>query len=201
VLSVDAIPIVHIPRAEIVQAILDAEEYDARIQIIEARADDIAEDCRIAMDRDYYDELSQQLPLVRKAVVAHQDGHHEAAQALAVSVCDTYFKKLYRGASYKDMQKRVAIDQSDDMSIPYLFNLHYALAAAALFLAPWYPDRDEKPPTKLSRHVTIHHAGTDHMTKLNATVSIMLVTTLTVGIDWGLKRAEATRSRKNQAEK
>lgn len=198
VLSGDGIPIVHIPRAEIVQAIVDAEDYDARIQIIEARADDIAVDCRIALDRDYHNELSKQLPLVRKAVVAYQDGHHEAAQALAVSICDTYFKKLYRGDTYRDMQKKVGIDQTDEMSIHYLFNLHYALAAAALFLTPWFPDKNEEPPTKLSRHVTIHHAGTDHMTKLNATVSIMLVTALTAGIDWGLKRAEGNRSRKER---
>ena len=39
VLEKDGIPIVHIPRAEIVQTIVDADDYDARIKVIEERAD------------------------------------------------------------------------------------------------------------------------------------------------------------------
>lgn len=95
VLENDGIPIVHIPRAEIVQAIVDADDYDARIEIIGKRADDIAVDCSTALTAQFDEGLEKQIPLVRRAIEAHQARHFEAAQALAVSVCDTYLKMMF----------------------------------------------------------------------------------------------------------
>jgi len=74
------IPIVHIPRAEIVQAIVDADDYDARIEVIEECADDIAVDCSVALAGEFDDGLEKQILLVRKAIEAYQAEHFEAAQ-------------------------------------------------------------------------------------------------------------------------
>lgn len=116
------------------------------------------------------------MPLALRAVEAYQAGHYEAAQALAVAICDTYLKRLFKNDRYKDMAKKVAIEESNDASAVYAFNVHYALAPAVRFLDPRWPGGEGAPPTKLSRHLSTHHASTDYMTKLYALIAIMLAT-------------------------
>nr|AAZ78233.1 unknown [Mycolicibacterium austroafricanum] len=151
VIEKDGIPIVHIPRAEIVQEICDAHDYDARVQILVDRASDIADDCRDALQRVYDEIVDKQLPLAQRAIEAYQAGYFESAQALAVSVCDTYLKKMYQGTRYADIQSDLTLDNSNEVAVAVAFNFHFALASAVPFLTPWNPARGEKPPTRLSR--------------------------------------------------
>jgi hypothetical protein len=193
VLEEDGIPIVHIPRAEIVQAIVDADNYGARIQIIENRADDIADDCTAALDKKHDDWLEKQIPLIRRAIEAYQAGYFEAAQALSVSVCDTYLKKMFHNENnkqrvgYPKMAERLAFDKSEDESVAWVYNVGYALVPAVQFLADWRPEDGDEPPTRLSRHASVHSASTDHMTKLNATIAIMLVTGMSVALTYPMR--------------
>lgn len=197
VLENDGIPIVHIPRAEIVQAIVDADDYDARIEVIEAHADDIADDCSAALAAEFDDGLEKQIPLVRRAIEAYRAGHFEAAQALAVSVCDTYLKMMFppeptprkelRRIGYAEMAEKLAIGRTEDESATWAFNVGYALAPAVQFLVDWRPENGEEPPSRLSRHVSIHFASTDHMTKLNATVAIMLATGMSIALNYPMR--------------
>ncbi|WP_457135589.1 hypothetical protein [Mycobacteroides abscessus] len=198
VLENDGIPIVHIPRAEIVQALVDADGYEARMDIIEARGDDIATDCMTVLDEKYDRGLELQIPLARRAIYAYQEGHFEAAQALAVSVCDTYLKQMFppeptgkngkeKRVGYKEMAARLAIDNSHDASAAWALNIGYALAPAVQFLVDWWPWDEAQPPTRLSRHVSIHNASTDHMTKVNATIAIMLVTSMSVALNYPVR--------------
>lgn len=64
-------------------------------------------------------------------------------------------------------------------SIAVAFNVLYALVSGVPFLTPWWPNGEAEPPIKFSRHVSIHFANVDQMTKLNATMAIMFVTSLT----------------------
>jgi hypothetical protein len=196
VLEKDGLPIVHIPRAEIVRAIVDAENYEARIAIIEARADDIAEDCYSVLDEDDVGR-EKQIPLVKRAIESFQAGHFEAAQALAVSVCDTYLKDIFppeltakqklRKIGYNEMAEKLSMKENRDESATWVLNVGYALASAVPFLVHWEPGKGEEPPTHLSRHVSIHFASTDHMTRLNATIAIMLATTMSVALTYPMR--------------
>lgn len=192
VLETDGIPLVHIPRAEIVQAIVDADDYAARVQIIEERAADIAEDCKLALNRDYDEVLEKQIPLVRRAVATYQAGYYEAAQSLAVAISDTYLKKLFKNDKYKDMAKKMAIEESNEVSMFHAFNFHFAFAPAVRFLDPWWDE--DPPPSKLSRHLSTHNANTDHMTNLYALIAIMLATSMSMAIDIAAKRMRRNKS-------
>lgn len=182
ILQTDGIPIVHVPRAEIVASLLKAQSFDDRIQLIEDRADDIAEDCRAALSGTFHREIEKQGPLALEAVETYQAGRYAPAQALAVAVCDTYLK-TYIGGRYKAMIEEVKLEKADDLPARFGFNFNYAFAPVVSFLTEWFPDSGTPAPTKLSRHVSVHNASTDHMTKLNATIAIMLAASLTVAID------------------
>ena len=132
--------------------------------------------------------FDQHVPLARRAVEAYQDGHHEAAQALAVSVCDTYFKRFLAGKSYKKMAAAISMDAANTGSIAVAFNVLYALVPGVPFLTEWRPEGTTETPTKFSRHVSIHFANVEQMTKPNATLAIMFMTSLTVAIDYAAKR-------------
>ena len=198
VLEEDGIPIVHIPREEIVRAIIAANDYEARMDIIRARGDDIAQDCAAALDPKYDEGLELQSPLARRAIEAFRAGHFEAAQALAVSVCDTYLKQMFppepigknnrgRRIGYPEMATRLTVEKSEDASATWAFNVGYALAPAVQFLADWWPEDEAEPPTRLSRHVSIHNASTNQMTRLNSIVAIMLVTSMSVALNYPMR--------------
>lgn len=183
VLETDGIPIIHVPRAEIVREILDAACFDDRLKIIEARQVDIAEDCALALADKTFESLTGQAPLAKRAVDAFQGGHYESAQALSIAVCDTYLKNyLFTKTGYKKMAQEVRLKEDDEAPAAFVFNFLYALAPIASFLTEWHPG--DEPLTKLSRHVSIHFASTDHFSQVHATISLMLVTSMTVAIDW-----------------
>jgi hypothetical protein len=46
------------------------------------------------------------------------------------------------------------------------------------FFTGWYPDRGQKPPDGLSRHVVAHQPTQQHFSPENALLSLMLVTSL-----------------------
>ncbi|WP_144066006.1 hypothetical protein [Gordonia lacunae] len=183
VLETDGIPIIHVPRAEIVREILYATSFDDRLKIIETRQSDIAEDCALALADKDFASLAGQAPLAKRAVEAFRDGHYESAQALSIAVCDTYLKSyLFTKTGYKKMAKEVKLKEDDEAPAAFAFNFLYALAPVASFLTEWHPG--DEPLTKLSRHVSIHFASTDHFSQVHATLSLMLVTSMTVAIDW-----------------
>lgn len=196
ILEEEGIPIVHIPRSEIVTELMDAATFDDRLTIIDARADDIAEDCKAALSGVLHGSIEKQTPLAIESVETFLAGRYAAAQALAVLVCDTYLK-LYLGGeastkkggtrniTYPEMAAKVAIDKTMNGPIGLVLNIFYAFAPVASFLVEWWPDKPNQgpPPTTLSRHVSVHSANTEFMTKRNATVAIMLVASLTVAID------------------
>lgn len=201
ILEEDGIPIIHVPRAEIVTALLNSATASARYSVLENHAEEIAEDCSVALGEAFHSNLSAQIPLARAAVSAFQAGHREAAHALAVLVCDTYLKTYLddprkQRVTYKDMAKAVAIDKTLQGPISLELNILYAFAPVAPFLAEWWPNDQNPtpPPTNLSRHVSVHNVSVDHYTPLNATLAIMLLTSLTVAIDRMQKHQSAKKA-------
>ena len=176
----DGIPIVHIPRAEIVQQLVDSAGFDDRIEIIEARVDEILEDCAKVLEFEPHENIAGQHPLVVEAVEAFQAGFVGSAQALAVTVCDTYLKRFFEKNYSAMIEKATLDDDSKNHNALILFNYLYPMATIVPFLTPFFPDEDATPPSMLSRHVTIHFASVEHVHRLNATVAVMLATSLTV---------------------
>ena len=59
---------------------------------------------------------------------------------------------------------------------------HSSMAADSPFYQPLRPGSGEAPPVALSRHVTVHHADRVHYTKTNATIAVLLATSVLRGL-------------------
>lgn len=119
-----------------------------------------------ALAEEFDDGLERQISLVRRAIEAYRAGHFEAAQALAVSVCDTYLKmrfppeptlkNKFRRIGYAEMAEKLVISGSENASATWAFNIGYALAPVVQFLAEWRPEDEQEPPSRLSRAAKRH---------------------------------------------
>ena len=89
VIQDDGLPVVWVPREEIVTSLLAAPDRAARVEVLLAHEREITADCRTVLGSISHETLSGQLPLAVKALEAFETGHHEAAQALAAAITET----------------------------------------------------------------------------------------------------------------
>ena len=171
----EGIPLVWVPRAEIVDAVLGAADRNARLELLVEYQQMIVDDCREVLAAMDAEGLSGQVPLASKAVEALASDHFEAAQALAVVVTETAVAQSISG-KYEVVKKQVLFDPQ---LVPYgLLRLHAALAPIGRFYTSWWASSGDPKPQELSRHVSVHHADAGHYTEANAVIAVMLVTSV-----------------------
>lgn len=171
----EGIPLVWVPRAEIVDAVLGAADRNARLELLVEYQHMIVDDCREVLAAMDAEGLSGQVPLASKAVEALAGDHFEAAQALAVVVTETAVAQSISG-KYEVVKKQVLFDPQ---LVPYgLLRLNAALAPIGRFYTIWWAGSGDPKPQELSRHVSVHHADAGHYTEANAVIAVMLVTSV-----------------------
>jgi len=183
----EGIPIFYVPRAEVVIKILDADDFKDRMSIINDHSKDIGQDCLDALSLSVNEQLKDRTLLARKAARAFLEGHYEAAQTLAVAICDSYLKTYLKG-QYKDIRETLELKKSEDIFLWSSLRFFLPMATAVPFLEYWNPRSTEEPPIRLLRHVTIHGASTKQINELHATVALILVATMTRALDAAISR-------------
>lgn len=178
----EGIPIVYVPRAEVVSELAQAADRAGRVAILVARTAEILEDCAAAVDRQLDALVVEQQPLLLKVIAALADGHHEAAQALGVSVCNTQIEAHIDNSSNK------AKNQCKVTNLEAAFQkdrLRYVLGVAPVvnLLTDWSPKSGKPRPVPLSRHVVAHQAHPDHFTPENAILAVMVATSLMLALN------------------
>lgn len=167
----DGLPLVWVPRAELVQEVLDAEDREARIAVLLAHAPELVQDCRGVLHGVTHAVLAGQQQLAGRCVDALEHGHHEAAQALAVAVTETAVSRTL-GGNYAKVKQQVLFDPD---LVPYTqLRLRAALAPIHRFYTDWSPKSPHPAPEAVSRHVTVHHADPSHYTDANSLVAVLL---------------------------
>lgn len=174
VIQDDGLPLVWVPRAEIVANLLAAADRTARVELLLAHEQEIIADCRAVLSGISHDTLTGQLPLAVKALDAFKSGHYEAAQALAVTVTETAVSDAL--GSYAEARQKAAFDP-DRVTLRQL-RVQAALAPIGPFYTIWYPRSGKPAPETLSRHVTVHHADQRHYTRGNSAVAVLLLTSV-----------------------
>ncbi|MGO9724233.1 MAG: hypothetical protein ACLPN6_02475 [Streptosporangiaceae bacterium] len=174
VIQDDGLPLVWVPRAEIVTSLLAAPDRAARVEVLLAHEQEITADCHTVLGSVSHETLSGQLPLAVKALEAFEAGHHEAAQALAAAVTETAVTHAL--GNYKKARQRAAFDPGK-VTLRQL-RVQAALAPIGPFYTAWSPSSGTPAPEALSRHVTIHQADQRHYTRGNAAVAVLLTTSV-----------------------
>lgn len=189
VIQDEGLPLVWVPRAEIVSEVLAAPNRSARVGVLLDHIDELIEDCREVLDEISHVSLTGQLPLARKALEALEAGHAEAAQALAVVVTETAVARGISG-KYQDVKNQVLFDPE---FVHYTqLRLRAALAPIGPFYTQWYASSGTPAPEGLSRHVAVHQADMDHYTPGNAVVAVLLATSVLRALQEFQELAEAT---------
>ncbi len=178
----DGIPVVWVPRAEVLTDLAAAPDRAARVAILLGRVPDILDDCRRVLTEVTDADLLVRVPQALEAVDALQTGLAGAAQTLAVAVAESLLTEhVAQGRKYQRLADDVAVDTAD-ISVQDVRST-FALLPVARFYTPWRPGSGSPPPEALSRHVTVHHARADHLTKENALIAVMLLASLLRDLD------------------
>lgn len=185
----EGIPLVWVPRSSIVEQIVAAPDWQSRMALLLEHRLNLVADCRDVLESVSHTALIDQVPLVRRAVDAFEAGHPEAAQALAVVVTETVVSRTIEvdrkyarnhGGTYAVTAEQVLFDPH---FVPFTrLRQRAALAPIAVFYTEWWPGMGTPAPDKLSRQVTVHHAQLDHYTSGNATIAILLATSVLRGV-------------------
>jgi hypothetical protein len=167
----DGLPLVWVPRAELVQEVVDAEDREARVTVLLAHAPELVQDCRGVLHGVTHAAFTGQQRLAERCVEALEQGHHEAAQALAVAVTETAVSRTLSG-NYAKVKQQVIFNPD---LVPYTqLRLRAALAPIHRFYTEWSPKSPHPAPEAISRHVSVHHADPSHYTEANSLVAVLL---------------------------
>jgi hypothetical protein len=179
ILNEDGIPLMWVPRGEIVRSLFGATNRSERIAVLLGRRDDIVVDCRAVVDN--LAASGRDTTLALEALAAFAGGFHVAAQALAVNVLDHAVVPFV--GKHKEVPAKVRIDVLEEGI--GLLRLNASLAPLGPAWTPWTPGVGSGAPSDLSRHVTVHGGDPSHYTEVNSLLAQMLMVSVLRGFaDW-----------------
>ncbi|WP_157432119.1 hypothetical protein [Agromyces italicus] len=175
----EGIPAAWVPRAEVLEALLDAAPGDERSELLIARREEILDDCAGWIDDLQDDFLEPVLPVAREVLDACRSGHWRVAAISAVIVVHNVVEALH----WVSDRQRVAKHHSLTMDTPYPELLERATRAPLVpFYADWNPKSGQPRPAHVTRHVVSHHLDADQVTERNCIVAVMLMSSLLVTV-------------------
>jgi hypothetical protein len=178
----DGIPLAFVPRARIVEEIVDAADHVSRIAILIRLKGLVVADCRAALvpeEDDPFPESIAMLPsLLSEAIDVLEAGYFAAACVLGIAVIDSVRKRTMPSFSYKKLREEAikagleeAIEKND---------FRISLSRRPL-LYEWWGEGDPVPMMP-SRHVVAHWAHPEHLTEADAIIIVMAATSLMLGL-------------------
>jgi hypothetical protein len=181
----EGIPLMWVPREEIVVALMRAADGASRRDLLVRRRARITADCRAALAEVEAAELLPLAGLASDACRALAAGHRAASQALSANVFDTWLHQAARRGvrvslpasgwfSYTKVRGQLE-PLSGDVTIRDL-RAEGSLAPALMALATFNPGGTV--PAEFSRHATAHAAGPEQYSDANAVIALMLATSV-----------------------
>lgn len=172
-------PTAWVPRAAVLQELIDADER-GRQAVFAARRVEIIEDCRACLDEVTSAELVDLTAKLREALEVADAGHLVAAQALAASVFDTVLRQTIKPERINGYYKKAKQEIEERHENASLAELRWgvvhvpALVALDMFDGP----SGDPVPTIFNRHASAHAVGPEQYTEANAVIALALATSL-----------------------
>lgn len=171
----EGLPLAWIPRAEILDELVSAPAAQDRIRILDAHADDVMDDCEVAL-KDIAHEWADQC---RSAILAFRGGFEAPAQSHSGNIVDSIILAVL-GHNGRDYATRRAQEDYDELPIHVAVE-NLVLRPLFLGFTRWFPGGSDPIPDHFARHATAHAVGqTGVFSRHNALVAVMLATSLTV---------------------
>ncbi|KKF03733.1 hypothetical protein [Mycolicibacterium obuense] len=192
----EGIPVAFVPRPEIVVELVDAESHADRLTLLVNSQAAIVSDCRIAL-APVWDEplplpasIAMMLPLLQEAIDTLEAGHAAAACALSVVIIDSLLRRTEGDLQYQTLRKRSRKNALDAAAALNQLRVELAWRPMHSLLEEWNPRSGSPPPTMPSRHVVIHWPDPRHLSNQNAIVTVMVATSLFLGLCESERRKE-----------
>jgi hypothetical protein len=170
IMEEEGIPFVLVPDRETARLLVAAADAEQRRDVLRRRKDEVLASCESILALCVDDDIVTLGTSIRKALAALQDGHLEAAQALATNVLDRLVKNHPGG---KNLVNRDAaallLEQVPHRDVFFLTPIAGAHAKA------W---SSSPPVAGFSRHATAHQVGTMQYSEANCIHAVMLSTSL-----------------------
>ena len=168
----EGIPLSWIPRAEIVVALVQANEPQARLRILHERQDDILDDCEAALAPSRHEWSVE----CRSAIRVLRLGNVGPAQSHAANIVDSILRALDRPGRARERARH----DFGDLPLQSVSE-HLTLRPLVRALTEWWPGSGKVAPERFSRHATAHALGQRGVVTASfALVAVMLATSLTV---------------------
>ncbi|MFE9427716.1 hypothetical protein ACFYNO_32655 [Kitasatospora sp. NPDC006697] len=180
----EGIPLMWVPRAATVSALLDAPDAGTRRRIIGQRWRGIITDCEAVLDNVTHPDLRDDRGFARDVASALKAGHTNAAQALAANLLDSILQH------HLDDALRVQLTKNDFKTKGVKFKMDDHLFMTACTFAPvWYahakyfPKNNDRIPRTFGRHPSVHGVSRTQYSRINAVYALMLVTSVIKYLD------------------
>lgn len=170
------LPIVWVPRADVVAALLDASDAETRDRLLLDREDEILEDVRHVLGEIEDEELRGIAECATQGVACFTDGHHGPTQAWAATILTTVLQGTLQYASLAEARRKMSMNWEEQS----LRRLRLALVAMSVrhALAEFWPHKGDPVPARFNRHASALWLSPEQFTRLNALISLMTVTSL-----------------------
>lgn len=192
----EGIPIAFVPRPEIVVELVDADTHADRLKLLVHSKAAIVSDCRTALE-PVWDEplplpasIAMMSPLLQEAIDTLEAGHAAAACALGVVIIDSLLRRTEGDLQYQTLRKRSRKNALDAAAALNQLRVELAWRPMHSLLEEWNPRSGSPPPAMPSRHVVIHWPDPDHLSNQNAIVTVMVATSLFLGLCESERRKE-----------
>jgi hypothetical protein len=172
----EGIPLYGVPRTETARMLIEARSSADRRAILGRRWRSISADCAQYLSQCDAPSLAEERTFALKAVAALRDGHSAAAQALAANLLDTLVTKHFKA-------DRHVLIPSKNVRLPdgyeaFMGRKYLAVAPIWSAYMSYFVANGDPIPRVFSRHATAHSVSEAQMSRRNAVLAVLLVSSL-----------------------
>lgn len=175
ILNDGGVPLVWVPRAEVVVLIVNAADEESRRVVLASKASWILADVRTCLDSaNAAPALADHVRFVREAVDVFESGNVAASQTLATAVLDSLV--LAHIGSHGAVHK--IVQPASDEVVASQFLRTAAMSPLLSAYQSYWAHRGDPVPTRYNRHATVHSGSALQLNAPNAITALMLVASM-----------------------
>jgi hypothetical protein len=170
---VEGLPVAWVPDAEMIAQWLRAPDHEARIDLLEVRAESVEMHCLEVVRSIVSPEFNFFRNCLEEAIVALRNGSSLASQALSTAVVTTLIEE-HLGLSLSAARRKEGDLLIQLAEVPSTgISVGTAVAQLAYLPALAQNLRSEDPVTRYNRHTSIHRVSVQQYTLANALIALM----------------------------